>query len=96
MSDNLTKAELIAVMEEHRDKQLLMSDYWYGINWAINTIRTADITDRPQGEWIEHHKPFTWMGFTYWTCSECGYGENNQNWIQSNFCPNCGARMIDE
>lgn len=47
---NKTKAEMIAVMEEYRDKQLLMSDYWYGINWAINTIRTADISDEPSGE----------------------------------------------
>ena len=43
--------KLIERMEEYRDKQLLMSDYWYGINWAINTIRVSDIADRPQG-WI--------------------------------------------
>lgn len=49
--------KLIERMEEYRDKQLLMSDYWYGINWAINTIRVSDIADRPQGEWIDCKEP---------------------------------------
>lgn len=98
---NKTKAELIMVMEEYRDKQLLMSDYWYGINWAINTIRTADITDRPQGEWIRTAGEYIGddvSGFYdyHWACSECEREAIINDWNiyeLSNYCPNCGARM---
>lgn len=47
------------------------------------------------GHWIEHHEPFTWMGYTTWTCSkcdyECGY-EKEIRW-RTSYCPNCGAKM---
>ena len=49
-------------------------------------------SERKKGKWIEHHKPYTWMGYAYWTCSECGFGDDD-NKIRSNFCPNCGADM---
>lgn len=48
--------------------------------------------ERKKGEWIEHHEPYTWMGYTHWTCSECGFGEDD-NKVRSNFCPKCGAKM---
>lgn len=52
-------------------------------------------TKRNPGKWIEHHEPYTWMGYTYWTCSECGFGEDD-NKVRSNYCPNCGADMRGE
>lgn len=48
---------------------------------------------RRRGRWVEHHEPYTWMGYAYWTCSECNYGEDNENGVRSNYCPNCGAEM---
>lgn len=47
------------------------------------------------GKWIEHHKPYTWMGYTYWSCSECGFecGYEKDITIRTNCCPNCGALM---
>lgn len=77
--------------EDDRINILIRNEHRQIVDW-LKELKAK----RPQGEWIEHHKPFTWMGFTYWTCSECGYGKNNQNWIQSNFCPNCGAKMKGE
>ena len=47
----------------------------------------ALIADRPRGEWIEaqiRHYP----GYE---CSLCHYGV--QPWNNTNYCPNCGARM---
>ena len=42
---------------------------------------------RPQGEWIIKPKGF---GIKAKICSVCGVEKNNM----SNFCPNCGAKMI--
>lgn len=39
---------------------------------------------RPQGEWIDE-------GVNGWKCNKCGYGVERYN--NTNFCPNCGARM---
>ena len=48
---------------------------------------------RKKGKWIEHHEPYTWMGYAYWTCSKCNFGEKEENKERSNFCPHCGADM---
>lgn len=50
------------------------------------------------GRWKEHHEPFSWMGYTTWTCSECDYEVGYEKDIKNrtDFCPNCGAQMIDE
>lgn len=46
-----------------------------------------------KAQWISHHKPYTWMGYTYYTCSNCNYGEQEKNQIITNYCPSCGAYM---
>ncbi len=50
------------------------------------------------GRWIEHHEPFTWMGYTTWTCSVCGYecGYEKEIGFRTSCCPNCGALMDEE
>ena len=48
---------------------------------------------RKKGRWIEHHEPYSWMGYAYWSCSKCNFGEKEENKERSNFCPNCGADM---
>ena len=50
------------------------------------------------GHWIEHHEPFTWMGYSYWSCSECGFecGYEKDIRFRTNYCPNCGADMRGE
>ncbi len=47
------------------------------------------------GRWIEHHEPFTWMGYTTWTCSKCGYecGYEKEIGLRTFYCPNCGCKM---
>lgn len=46
-----------------------------------------EITDRPQGEWIEQEDDY----HHYWECSECGMGVGLDD--IRNYCPNCGAKM---
>ena len=47
------------------------------------------------GRWIEHHEPFSWMGYTTWTCSGCDYEVGYEKDIKNrtDYCPNCGADM---
>lgn len=58
-------------------------------NKALDTVPVK------YGQWIEHHEPFTWMGYTTWICSECGYGCGYEKEIRfrTSYCPNCGAKM---
>ena len=53
------------------------------------------IVEPKHGRWIEHHEPFSWMGYTTWTCSECNYEVGYEKDIKNttNYCPNCGATM---
>lgn len=47
------------------------------------------------GKWMEHHGPFSWMGYITWTCSECDYEVGYEKDIKNttNYCPHCGAKM---
>jgi DNA-directed RNA polymerase subunit RPC12/RpoP len=47
------------------------------------------------GRWVEHHEPFSWMGYTTWTCSECDYEVGYEKDIKNrtDYCPHCGAKM---
>ena len=44
------------------------------------------IEERKTGRWIDHKRD-KWI---YARCSECGSVHD----VRSNFCPNCGARMV--
>ena len=66
----------------------------YFLEKALNEIPSAE-PEQKMGHWIENHEPFTWMGYTRWCCSccgfECGYELEIKN--RTNYCPNCGAKM---
>lgn len=56
---------------------------------------TIDAEPVRHGKWIEHHEPYTWMGYTYWSCSECGFecGYEKDITIRTKYCPHCGAKL---
>ena len=62
-----------------------------------NFSTAVEITDRPQGEWIDNGWHGDWQFETdgrgncwkAFICSNC----NTTSKAQTNFCPNCGARM---
>lgn len=49
------------------------------------SVRSYHIADRPRGEWVNKEGIH---GVAY--CSECDYELRVNN---TNFCPNCGAKM---
>ena len=60
----------------------------------IDDAPTADVTERKVGKWINEF-PMD-MGIYIKTggfCSECGQQGIASQW---NFCPNCGARMVED
>lgn len=61
----------------------------------IERSKTIDAEPVRHGKWIEHHEHYTWMGYTYWSCSECGFecGYEKDITIRTNYCPNCGYKM---
>lgn len=76
-------------------------DYKEGLKmllYKIESIRAADVRPVVRGKWDEEHEPFTWMGYTRWSCSCCGFKCGYELEIKSrtNFCPNCGADMREE
>lgn len=54
-----------------------------------------EITDRPQGEWIEDYNGNGWNDYWDYTCSNCGkkYERADAVLYKANYCPNCGAQM---
>lgn len=77
---------LISMVEDTQE-----NDYDTAIKMGIEALKACAQSVR-RGKWVRHHEPFTWMGYSYWTCSECGFGED-WNKRRSQYCPNCGARM---
>lgn len=54
----------------------------------LRKIPAADVMEVRHGRWI-------WDGYVYdapWQCSECGAFSE----YESNYCPNCGAKMDKE
>lgn len=45
--------------------------------------------DRSKGEWIPKKFPYAWY---YPACSVCGFENEGE---LNNYCPNCGALMMD-
>ena len=53
---------------------------------ALSRVPTAQ---PKRGKWIEKSTG----GWRFYCCSECGYVEWD---ALTNYCPNCGARMVEE
>ena len=65
-------------------------------------IHTADIDamptieERKTGKWERHYSRPNVYADLCWHCSVCGYASGD-NWANKfNFCPHCGASMVQE
>ena len=105
MTDELIKrSDVIDVIHERNEELLQHEEYrnkrgyidLLGLIPKINCIRPVEVELIKHGKWIEKD------GHLY--CSECGeqaYGIEDWQWlnfieIDSQYCPNCGARMDGE
>lgn len=62
--------------------------YRDGLFDALEAVQDLPSADRPQGEWIEMYR--NGFGNMIYMCSKCNFQVQ-----RSNFCPNCGARMVE-
>ena len=66
--------------------------YGRSINKAIQALEQEPKT----GHWIDHHLPEAGKCMQYMSeCSVCGKMICNRYNIYKNFCPCCGAKMIE-
>lgn len=98
MSDLIKREDAIEALGEcpynwtDTEAEVQAVNDWEFYKSAIEAVPSAD---RPSGEWaIYFDKVENGMGGTYrerrWYCSACGKW---QTYGETDFCPNCGARM---
>lgn len=67
----------------------------------IKSMPTADVQEVRHGKWIYNPNGMD-FNIGAWVCSECQQRNNNlpcsqkykpSNFVGSNFCPNCGAKI---
>ena len=95
MSDLISRQAAIKAIENLQDCYNGFSDT-YDKACIIGVIEEVPpIEPTKHGRWIEHHEPFSWMGYTTWTCSECDYEVGYEKDIKNrtDYCPNCGTKM---
>ena len=81
---------LIGMVEDNQK-----NDYDGALRMAIEVLRQLE---RKTGRWILYDKRFPWS--KDYKCSECGNYINlsgiNGGRGDANYCPNCGAKMIEK
>ena len=63
---------------------------------AIKNIPSADVAEVKRGEWVDGGVDGVGtcgIEYRYNKCSVCGYEYSFP--MKYNFCPNCGARMVE-
>ena len=78
------------------NKRCRATDVFQDIWGMIKAQPTADVRENVKGEWIVTEKSGT-QNYNY-KCSNCGYIECHaySDFKGNNYCPKCGARMVEE
>lgn len=85
MSDLISREELLKQIETDSKGH----GGQYGDEWLfIDTINSIPTAEPKVGRWIFDEKG-------YFFCSECKVKPNSQ-YATTDYCPNCGAKMIGE
>lgn len=97
--DSVSRQYLLAEIDDladefsEVDEKGLHSERWCGIlDSKYVIIKAPSVSNRPQGEWIEHKwaEEVNGLLISNYECSKCHGWERRV----SDYCPNCGARMI--
>ena len=75
----------------------LSDDFKDGVLAVLEMLkRQPTIEERKTGKWVRHYSRPNVYADLCWHCSNCGY-KTPDNWANKwKFCPNCGARMVQE
>lgn len=91
----MKKNEAISILatsvrpREQKDK----ARYDEAVKMAIGALNKSE---RKTGKWERHYSRPNVYADLCWHCSNCGY-KTPDNWANKwKFCPNCGARMVQE
>lgn len=86
MSEYITKEQVIEWFRPygHTDEGVP----YYVLVTDIREMKSADVAPVRHGRWIASHDEFC-------ACSICKYPVY-AGWNQTNYCPNCGAKMEQE
>lgn len=86
MSEYITKEQVIEWFRPygHTDEGVP----YYVLVTDIREMKSADVAPVRHGRWIASHDEFC-------VCSICKYPVY-AGWNQTNYCPNCGAKMEQE
>ena len=86
--------EAVNIINAYDDRGLTLDEVIRvtdGIVREIEAMPTVDAEPVRHGKWIALPKEFD----TFCKCSLCNYPVDF-NWGQTNYCPNCGAKMDGE
>lgn len=94
MDDLISRQALIDAFEEEF-YHMYSDDFNYMVNW----IKNFPTAEPRSGRWvceIRHYKDTAGeFDYQYIYCSECGE-QRRIGWRDANYCPNCGARMMED
>lgn len=95
----MTKEEAILVLQKIKpipcradNKSITHAFQTVAIDMAIKALEQQKV-----GEWCKQNDDY----FDWYECSECGYGSEGEMQysseydVRTNYCPNCGAKMIE-
>lgn len=68
-----------------------------GLIVAVNAVEELPTAEPRKGKWERHYSRPNVYADLFWHCSECGY-KNDENYapVYHHFCPNCGAKMMED
>lgn len=92
MTDYISREAASLVLAEYGEKAVFA---YTDLIRAMAKIPAADVVERKRGSWqwrtIENDFP---QPYGQYECSRCGYPEPRTE--VANYCPNCGARMVND
>ena len=91
----MKKNEAISILatsarpREQKDRER----YDEAVKMAVDALNEPE---RKTGKWERHYSRPNVYADLCWHCSVCGYASGD-NWANKfNFCPSCGARLVQE
>ena len=75
----------------------LIDDFIRGYKRYQERDKRCPLREVKIGHWIKQNDDY----FDWYECSECEYGSdgemqyNNEFEVRTNYCPNCGAKMVE-